>query len=203
MAADDDTPEQTASDPAKRIPAKKAAKKAPATKTPPAKKVAAKKAIPRKAPAGPAPTTPTTSPDPNRGSIVTDDHNEDASRNGKAASSPESLAADIERTREDLSVTLDAIAEKVSPKRVASRTGKKVTAAVKDSAQGAAESVKDGAQAVKDKVSGSSDSSTAVADPLSTTPLKKDPVIALPPVALAGIAAALVALFLLRRRRRR
>ena len=95
-------------------------------------------------------------------------------------------------------MTLDAIAEKVSPKRVASRTGKKVTTAVK----GSAESVKDGALAVKDKVTGGSDASAPVADTLSASVPKKDSVIALPPVALAGIAAALIAVFVIRRRRR-
>lgn len=43
---------------------------------------------------------------------------------------PEVLAAEIERTREDLAQTLDAIADKVSPKRVADRTRKKVADAV-------------------------------------------------------------------------
>ena len=41
---------------------------------------------------------------------------------------PDQLAAEIEKTRDDLAETLDAIAEKVSPKRVAKRTTKKAAA---------------------------------------------------------------------------
>lgn len=78
---------------------------------------------------------------------------------------PEALAADIERTRTELAETLDAIADKVSPRRVATRTGKKVgdsvkeaagkaEAAVKTGAQAAVESVKDAAEAVRVKVGG-------------------------------------------------
>jgi hypothetical protein len=67
---------------------------------------------------------------------------------------PEALAAEIEKTREDLADTLDAIAEKVSPKRVAKRTTKKVTSAVKDTAHDAASAVKDTASSAKEKVSG-------------------------------------------------
>ena len=43
---------------------------------------------------------------------------------------PEVLVAEIERTREDLAQTLDAIVDRVSPKRVADRTRKKVAEAV-------------------------------------------------------------------------
>ncbi|MDT7573209.1 MAG: hypothetical protein QOE05_3383 [Actinomycetota bacterium] len=66
------------------------------------------------------------------------------------AADPEQIAADIERTREELAETLDAIAEKVSPKRVAKRTTKKVTDAVKDTAHDAADAVSH----AKDKVTG-------------------------------------------------
>jgi MYXO-CTERM domain-containing protein len=48
------------------------------------------------------------------------------------------LAKEIERTREDLAVTLDAIAEKVSPKRVAGRAREQITVA----AQGAVATAK-------------------------------------------------------------
>jgi hypothetical protein len=65
---------------------------------------------------------------------------------------PEALAAEIEKTREELAETLDAIADKVSPKRVATRTKKKVGDAVKDGASGAAASVKSGANQLKDAV---------------------------------------------------
>lgn len=85
------------------------------------------------------------------------------------------LVEDIERTREELAETLDAIADKVSPKRVVGRTKKaakdgandavesvKETAgeaaeAVKKTAGGAAEAVKGGVAAVKEKVAGDAD----------------------------------------------
>jgi hypothetical protein len=72
----------------------------------------------------------------------------------KPKSDPDQMAADIERTREELAETLDAIADKVSPKRVAKRTTKKVATAVKDTAHDAATSVKDTAAHAKDKVTG-------------------------------------------------
>lgn len=65
---------------------------------------------------------------------------------------PEALAAEIEKTREELAETLDAIADKVSPKRVASRTKRKVGDAVKDGAEGAAATVKAGTSQLKDAV---------------------------------------------------
>lgn len=42
-------------------------------------------------------------------------------KHGKQASDPDTLASEIEQTREDLAVTLDEIADRVSPKRVAER----------------------------------------------------------------------------------
>lgn len=47
---------------------------------------------------------------------------------------PAQLAKEIERTREDLAETFDAIADKVSPKRVAHRTTESVKATVKEKA---------------------------------------------------------------------
>ena len=76
------------------------------------------------------------------------------------AADPDQIAAEIERTREELAETLDAIAEKVSPKRVAKRTTKKVAAAVKDTAHDAAATVKDTAASAKDKVTGSTTAKT-------------------------------------------
>ena len=88
---------------------------------------------------------------------------------------PEVLAKEIEQTREELAETLDAIADKVSPKKVVGRTKKaakdgatdavevvKETAAsaaetVKETASSAADSVKGGVASVKEKVSGDSD----------------------------------------------
>jgi hypothetical protein len=69
-----------------------------------------------------------------------------------ATPDPEVLAEDIERTREELAETLDAIAEKVSPKKVASRTKKKVGDAVKEGASDAADSIKDTAADAADAV---------------------------------------------------
>lgn len=71
---------------------------------------------------------------------------------------PEVLAAEIEKTREELAETLDAIADKVSPKRVAGRTKKKVGDAVKDGADSAAATVKAGAASLKGAVNDKKDS---------------------------------------------
>jgi hypothetical protein len=134
---------------------------------------------------------------------------------------PEQLAADIERTREELAETLDAIADKVSPKRVAKRTTKKVTDAVKDTAHDAASSVKGTAASAKEKVTGGTTGAGWAPDPEpgrvtaptlvpdspatsyaapaasyeSTGPLVKPEYIA------AGAAAALLAWLLLRKRK--
>lgn len=100
----------------------------------------------------------------------------------KKAKDPEAIAADIERTREELAETLDAIADKVSPKRVAKRTTKKVATAVKDTAHDAAASVKDTATSAKDKVTGTSKSGTDWApDPGSSSVTAPNLVPDLPP----------------------
>lgn len=52
-----------------------------------------------------------------------------AAREPSGSQDPEVLAREIERTREDLAETMDAIAEKVSPKRVARRTKDQLTVA--------------------------------------------------------------------------
>lgn len=78
--------------------------------------------------------------------------------NGKATSSdPEVLAEEIEKTREELAETLDAIAEKVSPKRVTARTRKKVG----EAASGAVDSVKESAAHAADAVKGAAGKATA------------------------------------------
>lgn len=181
--------------PVKKVPAKKvAAKKVPAKKVP-AKKVAAEKVQASKVPAKAVATTPITA--------------EDSVDDGKNDVTTEQLAAEIERTREDLAHTLDAIAEKVSPKRVASRTTKKVTQAVKGTAQDAVESVKEGASAVKDKVSGESESGADGAAPrpaltsISSPPAPVASGHGLPPTYLIGGGVAALALLLILRRRRR
>ncbi len=80
----------------------------------------------------------------------------------KPSTDPDMLASQIERTREDLAETLDAIADKVSPKRVAHRTTESAkesvaekTALVKEKAAEATETVKEKAveatETVKEK----------------------------------------------------
>lgn len=140
---------------------------------------------------------------------------------------PEVLATEIERTREELADTLDAIADKVSPKRVAGRTKKKVGDAVKDGAEGAKETVRAGTAAVRGAATGAKETveekvasgqDEPAAAPLDvTTPAYAPatpplhPVPAVPaqssslvgPPALAGAVAALVVALLVLRRRRR
>lgn len=94
------------------------------------------------------------------------EHAEQGDERTQESSDPEVLATEIEKTREDLAETLDAIADKVSPKRVVKRTTKKVSDAAKVQASGAAdtvkhktasatEAIKDAAASVKDSVSAS------------------------------------------------
>ena len=107
-------------------------------------------------------------------------------READAAKDPEVLAKQIEETREDLAVTLDAIADKVSPKRVASRTKESVTETVKDKVaqakvvvnektaqakQVASEKTAQAKQAVEDRRSSSvdPDASSVRVDPAATT----------------------------------
>ena len=100
---------------------------------------------------------------------------------------PQVLVEEIERTREDLAETLDAIADKVSPKRVAARTKKQVSEVVKDTAAEASATVKEKAatasaavsagaaslkttaehakETVQEKVSGTTDSTTVAPTP--------------------------------------
>lgn len=141
-------------------------------------------------------------------------------RKPSASSDPDAMVAEIERTREELAETLDAIADKVSPKRVAKRTTKKVATAVKDTAHDAAASVKDTAVHAKDKVTGAAKPTepapALVPDPgvdtvtLSTPHLAPSPYIApsqaasskiKPEYVAAAAAAAVVAWLLLRKRR--
>jgi hypothetical protein len=64
---------------------------------------------------------------------------------GGGSPDPEVLAGEIERTREELAETLDAIADKVSPKRVVERTKQDVSQTVKEGAAEASASVKEAA----------------------------------------------------------
>ena len=106
-----------------------------------------------------------------------------ADKKANASPDPDALVEDIEKTREELAETLDAIADKVSPKRVTERTKKKVkdgtaqaadtvkevagNAAdnVKEAAGNAADAVKEGVAAVKEKVG--DDSSDPARSPLA------------------------------------
>lgn len=157
--------------------------------------------------------------------------------NAVTSDDPEVLAAEIERTREELAETLDAIADKVSPKRVTARTKKKVGDAVKDGAETATATVKAGATQLKEAVvektetvkekagdvtarlSGSEPSSeassTTAALPVAGAPVPPPGLRPVPPPPSSGsslplgqpavigaVVAALVALLVLRRRRR-
>ena len=141
---------------------------------------------------------------------------------------PAQLVAEIERTREDLAETLDAIVDRVSPKRVAQRSAvrlKEVTATTKVVVLEKAATVKALATekvaaargtgperaapaAVLDSPAGSTPlpPTTGVAIPgLSTRPTAgSSEIYGVPREAIAaGVAAALVVLWLLRRRRSR
>jgi hypothetical protein len=100
----------------------------------------------------------------------TDDTPAKGARAKKAAPDTDAMAADIEKTREELAETLDAIAEKVSPKRVAKRTTKKVGDAVKETASDAGHAVKDAAGAAKEKVTRSDQSWAPTTKPAPVTP---------------------------------
>ena len=106
---------------------------------------------------------------------------------------PEVLAADIERTREELAQTLDAIADKVSPKRVARRTSRRLGESVKEGAgraeealktgaAAAVETVKDAAETVKEKVAPSPDPvvTTGLHEPVVVVSSSADPVLSAP-----------------------
>jgi len=106
------------------------------------------------------------------------------------ATDPEVLAADIQRTREELAQTLDAIADRVSPKRVAKRVGDsvkesagKAEEALKTGAAAAVETVKEAAETVKEKVSPSPHAVTSTRlddEPLVAVSSAADPVVTAP-----------------------
>lgn len=94
-----------------------------------------------------------------------------------ASGDPEVLADQIEKTREELAETLDAIADKVSPKRVAGRTKQKVkdgaaekAASVKESAAEVAASVKSHAADAAASVKGSAQEKVRGSDEASVPP---------------------------------
>ena len=65
---------------------------------------------------------------------------------------PDVLAADIEKTREELAETFDAIVDKVSPKRVAQRTSEKVAEVVKEGVATTREKVAEGTATAREIV---------------------------------------------------
>ena len=91
---------------------------------------------------------------------------------------PEVLAAQIEATRDDLAETLDAIADKVSPKKVAARSRKQVTDTVKEKAAQAkevvAEKTASAKEAVAERRASSSTTETRVVAPASGHPVGAD-----------------------------
>jgi len=97
------------------------------------------------------------------------------------ASTTKELASDIEKTREELARTLDAIADRVSPKKVAQRTSDQVRVSVKEGvakgqvavkagAASAAESAKGAVEAAKEMVSGNGAVPAAAAPPPAVAP---------------------------------
>ncbi len=72
--------------------------------------------------------------------------------NGQANRSPDALVAEIERTREELAVTLDAIVDRVSPKRAASRGVERAKELAGQAAGVACEKASLARDAVEDKV---------------------------------------------------
>ena len=100
-------------------------------------------------------------------------------RDASSSQDPEVLARQIEDTREDLAETLDAIADRVSPKRVASRTKESLAETVKEKAAQAKELVNEKTTAAKQAVEERRQSSGPTADPnASSVRLDAD----LPPV---------------------
>ncbi len=97
----------------------------------------------------------------------------------KGSPDPDVLAQEIEQTRDELAETLDAIADRVSPKKVAGRTKQAAkdgaadaVEVVKGTAASAAGSVKGGVASVREKVSGDA----AAAPPSAPSPLPDDTV---------------------------
>lgn len=106
-------------------------------------------------------------------------------------SDPAVLAAEIEQTRAELAGTLDAIAEKVSPKRVAKRTKQKVADSVREGAASAKVSLVEGAAAAKEVVKDKT-AKVKATPPLSSVPdldpsADQVPMAELPPVGAIAV----------------
>jgi hypothetical protein len=101
---------------------------------------------------------------------------------------PDAIAAEIEQTRAELADTIDAIADRISPKNVASR---------------GAQAVKTQVATAKSKITG--DSSEPAPTDAASAPLADGGPSAnssLPVVPIAGLAAVLVLILLFIRKRR-
>lgn len=85
------------------------------------------------------------------------------SSKGTSAPDTQKLAEDIERTREGLAETLDAIADKVSPKRVMDRTKTQARADAQQAVATVKEASANAAEVVKVKVSAASASTKVMA----------------------------------------
>lgn len=104
---------------------------------------------------------------------------------GAPTPDPEVLAGEIEKTREELAQTLDAIAEKVSPKRVTARTKKKVG----EAASGAVDSVKESAGHAAEAVKGAASKAKASSDAEPPLSVAEVPVEVAPTPGALGDAA--------------
>jgi hypothetical protein len=100
---------------------------------------------------------------------------------GDVARDPDAIAQEIEQTRAELADTIDAIANRISPKKAAAR----------------------GVQAVKSHVPGSPPDPSAPAPALGASPAGNVASSAPPVPAIAAIAGIVVLVLLLIRRRRR
>lgn len=124
-----------------------------------------------------------------------------ATREPSGSQDPAVLAKQIERTREDLAATLDAIADKVSPKRVAGRAREQLTVA----AQGALATAKLKAgqvAATATALTSGGEGSHLATTPGSTTSVPGGAPSGVRPEHLAGGALGLLLLLWARRRRR-
>lgn len=97
---------------------------------------------------------------------------------------PEALAGEIDKTREELAETLDAIADKLSPKRVTARTKRKVGEAASGAVDSVKESAGHAADAVKSAAAKAKASSDAEPPPVAEAPVEVAP----PPGARADSA---------------
>jgi hypothetical protein len=98
---------------------------------------------------------------------------------------PDEIAEEIEQTRAELADTIDAIAERISPKRAASRGAQAVKAQV---------------SSARDKVTGDSSGGLPSADGSPTDAMTSAP--ELPVGRIAAVAAVLVMLAIIVRRRK-